>query len=134
MIEIESVVVKLGEKEYTIQQASFLRSKPWKKRLLEDIKPLFEKLNGAGSIQFNQAADLFQLFPLVEDLFIDGIDTVFELLVAYSPAIEADKDYVAANATDKQILSAFQEAVKLADPFGMVSQLNRKIGRGLTGT
>lgn len=134
MVEIESTTVRLGERDFEIQTASFIRSKPWKKRLLEDIKPLFERLSGAGEIQFNSAADLFQLVPLVEDLFVDGLETVFELLIAYSPALEAERDYIEAHATDKQILNAFQEAVKLADPFGMVNQLNRKIGRGLTGT
>lgn len=134
MVEIESTTVKLGEREYTIQQAGFLRSKPWKRRLLDEIKPLFEKLNGAGDIQFNQASDLFKLFPLVEDLFVDGIETVFDLLIAYAPELEADKAYIEAHATDKQILSAFQGVVVLADPFGMVAQLNRRIGRATIGT
>lgn len=134
MVEIESTTVRLGEKDYTIQTAGFVRSRPWKKRLLEEIKPLFERLNGAGDLQFNTAADLFQLFPLVEDLFIEGLDTVFELLIAYSPVLEDDRAYIEAHATDKQILAAFQGVVILADPFGVVAQMNRKIGRGLIGT
>lgn len=134
MVEIESTTVRLGERDYTIQTAGFIRSRPWKKRLLEEIKPLFERLNGASDIQFNSASDLFQLFPLIEDLFIDGLDTVYSLLIAYSPALEADKEYIEAHATDKQILAAFQGVVILADPFGMVAQMNRKIGLMETGT
>lgn len=128
MVEIESVTVKLGEKEYTVQTAGFIRARPWKKRLLEEIKPLFERLNDAPNIEFNSAADLFKLFPLVEDVFINGLDTVFGLLIAYSPVLETDKEYIEAHASDKQILAAFQEAVKLSDPFGLVAQMNRKLG------
>lgn len=134
MIEIESVTVKLGAKEYTIQQAGFLRSKPWKQRLFEEIKPLFERLSGASDIKFDSASDLFQLLPLAEDLFVSGIETIYDLLVAYSPDLEADREYIEAHATDKQILAAFQEVVKLSDPFGVVSQLNRRIGLKATGT
>lgn len=134
MIEIESTTFRLGNREYTVQTAGFIRSKPWKKRLVEEIKPLFERLHDAPNMEFDTAADLFKLFPLVEDLFIDGLETVFDLLIAYSPALEADKEYIEAHATDKQILRAFQEVVVLADPFGMVNQLNRKIGLAQTGT
>ncbi len=134
MIEIESTVVKLGEREYTIQQAGFLRSKPWKKRLLDEIKPLFEQVGGLGDLRFETPADLLQLIPIAEDLFIDGIEIILDLVVAYSPELEADRQYLEAHATDKQIFSAFQEVVKLADFFGVVNQLNRKIGLKTTGT
>jgi len=134
MIEIESTVVKLGEREYTIQQAGFLRSKPWKKRLLDEIKLLFEQVGGLGDLRFETSADLLQLIPIAEDLFIDGIDIIFDLVVAYSPELEAEREYIEAHATDKQIFSAFQEVVKLADFFGVVNQLNRKIGLKTIGT
>lgn len=133
MIEIESTTVKLGEREYGIQTASFLRSKPWKKRLLAEIEPLFEQIGGVGDMQFETPADLLKLIPIAESLFLDGIETVFDLLVAYSPALEADREYIEAHATDKQILVAFQEVVKLADFFGIVEQMGKKIGRVATG-
>jgi hypothetical protein len=133
MVEIESTAIKLGEKEYTVVQAGFIRSRPWKKRLFEEIKPLFERFNNASDLTFNSAADLFQLFPLAEDLFVSGIETIFELLMAYDAQLEADRALIEAHATDKQILAAFQEVVKLSDPFGIVSQFNRKIGLKTTG-
>jgi hypothetical protein len=134
MVEIEQTTVKLGEKEYTIQQAGFIRSRPWKKRLFEEIKPLFERFNGASDITFNSAADLFQLLPLAEDLFVSGIETIFELLIAYAPELEADRALIEAHATDKQILAGFQEVVRLSDPFGIVAQFNRRIGLKTNGT
>lgn len=134
MIEIESVIVKLGENEYTIQQAGFIRSKPWKKRLIDDIKPLFEQINGIGEIQFNTPSDLLKLLPVAESLFLDGIETILELLIAYSPQLEAERAYIEAHATDKQIFAAFQEVLRLADFFGVTGQLSRRLGRAQTGT
>jgi hypothetical protein len=134
MVEIESTTFRLGERDFTVKQAGFLRSKPWKKRLFDEIKPLFDRLSGASDIEFNSAADLLQLLPLAEDLFVDGIETIYGLLIAYSAELEADREYIEAHATDKQIFAAFQEVVKLADFFGLANQLNRRIGRGLIGT
>jgi hypothetical protein len=134
MVEIESTTFRLGERDYTVKQAGFLRSKPWKKRLFDEIKPLFERLSGASEIQFESAADLFQLLPLAEDLFVDGIETIYSLLIAYSADLEADQEYIEAHATDKQILAGFQEVVKLSDPFGVVSMMSRRIGLKTSGT
>lgn len=133
MIEIETATIRLGERDFTIQTAGFLRSRPWKKRLLEEIKPLFEQIGAAKDMQFNSPADLLELLPLGESLLIEGVDKVFELLIAYSPELEAARPYIEAHSTDKQILAAFQEVVKLADPFGMIHQFNRRIGREMTG-
>lgn len=134
MIEIGTVSVKLGEKEYTIQEAGALRSRPWKQRLLDEIAPLLEKVKGASDIQFETAADLFQLMPLAKELLVDSAVTLLELLIAYSPTLEDDREYIEAHATDRQILAAFQEVVKLADFLGLTSQLSRQLGRMRIGT
>lgn len=134
MIEIRTVTARLGERDYEVKEASFIVSKPWKQRLVEEIKPLFEKLSGAPNMSFEKPEDLFKLFPLAESIFIEGVETIFNLLIEYSPTLAADKEYIANNATDRQIVAAFREVVVLADPFGVVSQLNRQIGRGTIGT
>lgn len=134
MVEIDSVIVKLGAKEYTITQAGFLKSKPWKKRLLEEVKPMFEDVNGAGDIEISSPADLVKLLPMAEKLFVESTETLLDLLVAYAPTVEADREYIEAHATDKQILAAFQEVVKLADFLGLTSLLTRRIGLKASGT
>lgn len=134
MIEIEKITVKLGEREFEIQQAGFLRAKPWKKRLLEEIKPLFELLSGAPNLEFNSPSDLLKLLPMAESLLVEGVEIIFEMLIAYSAELEAERAYIEAHATDKQIVSAFQEVVLLADPFGLIAQANKRIGRATIGT
>jgi hypothetical protein len=134
MVEIKVIAVKLGEKEYSITEAAFRRSKVWKQRFMTEIKPLFKELEGVGDIAFNAPSDLLKLMPLAEKLFIEAIDTVLDLLVAYSPLLEEDREYIEDTATDKQIFSAFQEVIRLADFLGLTSQLNRQLGRATTGT
>jgi hypothetical protein len=134
MIDIRVVTVKLGEKEFEVKEASFAISKPWKQRLMTEIKPLFEKLSGAPNMTFDKPADLFNLIPLAESIFIEGVSTIFDLLIGYSPVLGAEADYIANNASDRQIVAAFREVVTLADPFGVIGQLNRQIGRGIAGT
>jgi hypothetical protein len=128
MIEIESTIVKLGETEYTINQAGFLRAKPWKKRLIEEVQPIFGQIGEIQNFAIDTPGDLLKLIPLMETLFLDGIETVFELLIAYSAELEAARADIEAHATDKQILAAFQEVIKLADPFGVIPLMVRRIG------
>jgi hypothetical protein len=134
MSQIESATLVLGEREFVVQTAGFMRSKPWKKRLFEEIKPLFEKVSDAPNMEFNNAADLLKLLPLAEELFTDGLDLVFDMLISYSPVLEDDREYIGCHATDKQILAAFQGVVVLADPFGVVATLTRQLGRTAIGT
>lgn len=134
MVEIETITVRLGERDFEIKTAGFLRSKPWKKRLLAEVKPLFEQIGGIDAVKFDSPADLLSLIPVLEDVFVESIEKVLELLLAYSETLEAEQEYIKKYATDKQILFAFQGAVKLADPFGVVQLMTRRIGLTATGT
>lgn len=128
IVEIESISVRLGERDFEVKTAGFARSKPWKKRLIDDVKPLFEEIGLAADFKIDEPGDLLRLIPLLEILFLDGIETIFDLLIAYSPALEAEREYIEAHSTDKQILAAFQGVLKLADPFGVVQMMGRRIG------
>lgn len=134
MADLRSITVKLGEREFEIKEAPFSRSKPWKKRLLAEVKPLFEQLSGLPEMEFGRPDDLLKLFPVVEHLFLDGIDTLHDLLLAYSAALEAEADYITDHASDRQILAAFQEVLQLADPFGVIQGMNQQIGLAMIST
>ena len=133
MIEIKTITLRLGEKDYEVKEAGFIVSKPWKKKLLEEIKPLFEMLTGGLDIEFSTPADLFKLLPLAETILVDGVEKILDAIIGYSVVLQADHEYIINNATDRQIVAAFREVVLLADPFGVVNQLNKQIGRGLSG-
>lgn len=131
---MQRATLVLGAREFEVQTAGFKRARPWKKRLFEEVKPLFERVGGASSVDITTPADLFKLLPLAEELFTDGIDLVCDMLITYSPVLEAEREYIEEYATDKQILAAFQEVAALADPFGLIPLLTRRIGRATIGT
>ncbi len=133
MVRIETVTVQLGEREYTFSEQPRPRVKPWRARLFAEVKPLFGQLEGATSLSFDQPGDLLKVLPLLETVLLDGLDTVVELAVTFAPELEADREYIEQHATEKQILAAFQEAVKLADPFGMANQIGRLTLTGRRG-
>jgi hypothetical protein len=134
MIAIATVTVVLGDREYIIREAPRLRSAPWRKRLMVELKPMFDHVAGAQEMTFESPADLLRLWPVMETLMVSGLDSVFEMLMAYDPELEADREYIEQTATDKQILAAFGEVARLADPFGIVASLNAQIGRSAIGT
>jgi hypothetical protein len=129
MVEIESVTVKLGEREYTVQAASFRRAKPFKARLLAEIRPLIERVQAVENVQFSSPSDLLELLPLAQDLLVDAPERLYEMMIAYSCELQEDAEYIADHATDKQIVAAFTEVARLSDPFGISDQIGRRLGR-----
>ena len=134
LVQIDSFTAQLGDREYQIKTAGFIRSKPWKRRLIDEVQPIFEEIGKAEKLKFDAPADLLKIIPVMETLFLDSIDKFWDLLRDYAPELEEDKEYIEAHATDKQILAAFQGAVKLADPFGVVGLMMRQVGLKMTGT
>ena len=127
-MDIRTVTVKLGEKEFIITEAGWKKATAWKRGLIEDVKPMYEQVAGAADIKFESAEDLVGLWPLIQTVLVDGMDALFEHLLAYSPVLKKERDYIEENATEAQVFAAFKEVIGLADPFGLVAQFNRKIG------
>lgn len=134
IVDVGSVTVRFGDRDFTILEASALRAKPWKQRFLDEVMPILTRVSEASEVKFESPADLFQLAPLAKELVVDSAVLLLDLLFEYSPELEAERAYIEANATDRQILAAFQGVIKLADFLGLTSQLNRQFGRLMIGT
>lgn len=134
MIDIQTVTVRLGEKEYTLHEAPFGRAAPWRRRLVEEVRPIFEQVSELPGIRLETPADLRQLFPVAERLFVDATEQIFDLLIAYSPELEVDRAYIETHASDRQIFAAFQEVIKLADFLALIPQIRRAGLGGMNGT
>lgn len=133
-IDARSVTVTLGGRQYVVPEAGFLVSRKWRTRFATEIKPLFEQLAGAAGVRFETPADLLQLAPLLDAVLVDGMDTIFELLLGYSDTLAADRAHLEAYATDRQILDAFREVASIALPFDLGAILTRQLGRAAIGT
>jgi hypothetical protein len=113
------IVVKLGDKEYSIPLLAVMAQREWRKTLFAELVPILDsfksKVDGK-SIQTGLAAALLN-FP----------EKLCDLLFAYVP--DLPKEEILANATEEQIASAFSAIMGVAFPFlpqlGMVTDLLR---------
>lgn len=133
-MEIETITVQLGDRQFEVKEATFGYGRRWRRRFADELKPLFSQLAEVSGIEFETPADLLQLWPLAEAALVNGIDTVFELLVTYSPALEEDRIWIEENATEKQVLYAFKEIVTHSGPFELVKMLGDLSGRPASKT
>lgn len=134
-MRLQTATVVLGETEYTITEAGHRRAKGWKKAFIERFfQPLQARLVEINTLNLDTLTlgDLPVLSPFLRELLTDTIDNVAELVISYSPVLEADKDAILESASDRQIIAAFWEVLKLANPLSVetIAQLSglAKIG------
>lgn len=127
-MQVETTTVTLGNRDYTIQTAPYVRSAPWRRRLVEEIKPLFDQAANVPNMTFETPEDLLKLWPMLTAILVDGIDTIFDMLISYTSVLGDDKEYIENHATEKQIMAAFQEVIRLSDPFGLAQLFARRTG------
>ena len=63
-----------------------------------------------------------------------SVDLIFDLLIAYSDTLEAEREYIENHATEGQIWQAFQEVLRLSDFLGISSMFGRRIGLTMSAT
>lgn len=137
-IEIEHIELKLGERDYRVPAAGLTRSELWRGRLQTEINALLAVLReqgGAfetidlGNLREVSNLNLVELIPVIGSLFARlnvSLSALGEMIAAYHPDLEADRDYILENTTTRQAVGAVMEMIKLEYPFGMVFSQNGK--------
>src|SRR3990167_6481371 len=132
-----SIAVELGEREFAIIEAGYRRARVWKTRFLSDLYgPLqveLQKISGFSLDEKTLFEDLARLQPTIALVLVDLVDVVIELLITYSSALEEEREYIEANASDRQIIAAFWEVLRLANPLP-AGLFGRLAGLARTGT
>jgi hypothetical protein len=132
--------VTLGGANYTIEPLPIAKSKQWRKKLAGPFHAITDALERAGAIELVsdvakagdgesegnsigaivQTLNLGSIGSLVQTLsgtLLDSIDIVLDLLFAYAPALQRDRDRIEATATDEEALQAFIVVLRMAYPF-----------------
>ncbi len=150
---IGTATIRLGERDYTIQERKRQAQAEWRKRFEDAFEAVSDLIvmmlrqvnrdvpglaNGEGDeiidvtpeeeqTQIAEAKGfLIKLLSQANSLVADVLDQALDLLVSYSPSLERDRDYILAEVYDSQIVDALVEVIKLAYPFGsLISQLGR---------
>ena len=134
-MQLQTAKITLGSTEYTIQAAGHRRARGWKKAFFAELyEPITENLTTLNNVDETPLtlADIPRYTPLAQELLIGTIDAVCALLIGYSPVLEAAREDIEETASDAQILDAFVEVLKLANPLppGLFGGLN---GLALSG-
>lgn len=136
---MDSITVTLGEREYTIQQLPRKGNSEWRARVLAivgDVGGIMDAIRGLNSADGIKGVDMGQVADLaahVLPLLTHGIDNIIDALIAYSPGLQADADYIDGHAYDGQLLDAFAGVLKLAFPFGRAFSVVGRITGSNTG-
>lgn len=112
--------VTLGGETYTIVPLPIKQSHAWRDRLAVPFNQLTLALEGAADIEIklSSADDIVALVRSLAGTLIGSIDTVLDLLFAYSPVLAEDRERIENEAYDTEAIDAFIEVVKLAYPLG----------------
>jgi hypothetical protein len=124
----EAVFGKSEVKCYEIEEANPSRGRKWRAKFNATVMPIFEQVSSLQNIEFEKAEDLLKLMPIVQKILLESFDDVFDLLILYSPEVEADQEWIMENGTDRQILAAFMGVLQLAVPFEINGLLERVSG------
>lgn len=110
--------VTIAGKSYTIEEQPRKKSSDWRKKLQEELSGLVELLESAGAPGGSDARVVIPMVSAAAQQLMGSIDTVYELLLAYSPQLERDRARIDAEAFDSEIIDAFVSVLGLAYPFG----------------
>lgn len=142
-IEIEYAELMFGEKLYKVPAAGLSRSEVWRARLQVEINGLLAILKEQGGV-FEQvdlgnlkeiaSLGLVELLPVIGAVFARinlSMSSLIELIAAYHPDLEKDRDYIQEHGTMKQAIAGVLEMVKLEYPFGLLTNRPKASPNGL---
>lgn len=130
---MRSETVKLGGREYTIEQKPMGATARWRETLRNSrVLLIFQSLDnvitqftniaqsmGDGGWQNVDAAEAFglaRILPVVMDGLTNSIDEVWAMVFEYAPNIAHDREWLEENAYDEEGVSAFLTVLALCFP------------------
>lgn len=113
-----TVKVAIAGREYEVPELRSRANEAWRKRLQEPFGALVRRLEGAGETDITSPRQIAALVQETAGTLLESPDTLRELLFAYAPALEQDRERILEEAYDSELLGAFVEVLKLAFPFG----------------
>ncbi len=123
--------VTLGGKEFSIKAAPMRVAKKWRQKFNEPLQAIIGLLRNANQIEINNVADAAGVLQQVGGLLLGSVDLLTDSLFEYAQELRAEQDWILDHATDDEALAAVWEVVKLAYPFGsLTNQLQSGLANG----
>jgi hypothetical protein len=117
------ISLTLAERTYEVPMAPIKRSKEWRKQLRKPLGDLLTLISTDLNTELNSVKDLVALADKLIPVLMDAPDTIFQLLMAYAPALKAEQAFLEANAYDDELVTAFLAVLKAAFPLDRLTSL-----------
>lgn len=117
--------VTIGGREYTINPQPVRASREWRKRVKTELLSVMDQLQSVGTLQFdklefNSMGDVINLARTIAETVAGVPDTMIDLVFAYCPELNAERETIEGIATDSEFIAAFVEVLKIAFPFSSI--------------
>ena len=130
-MKTETIII--GEKTYVVREAKRKANANWRKRFQAEFTDVAALLEGLPHTDLTAQALGGLLHQIIAKVG-GSVDTLAELVFAYSPELAADRETIEEEAYDSEIMAAFTAVMKLAYPFGSVIQtMNGLVALGQKG-
>lgn len=113
----DTISLTLNDREYQIEALPIRKDREWREEMVKRLKPIIDTLPGLPDMDFTKPEDFLRLTELLQHILTDGLDDVVELLFLYSPTLRDDREWIEDNVSTRQVVNAFLEVIRLANPF-----------------
>lgn len=127
---MREIKLTLGGEEFTLRELSARKNSIWRKQLDEPFGELI-KLLQSDDTEINKASDLVGVMARHGATLVAQIETIPDIVISYSPTLEAKREWLDDNATETEYLSAFMILAGVAYPTDFFTQqavAMRKLG------
>lgn len=132
VISAREAVVELGGREFMIQALNMKAARQWREDFSQPVQQVLGMLNRMKDVELSDIGNAAGVLQQVGTFLLGSVDVLVDALFAYSPELQAERDWIEENADDTQAMAALWAVLQLAYPFGnLVTLLNR--GRATTG-
>jgi hypothetical protein len=121
-MRMTTLTLTLGQ-AYTIPIASVKRARAWRARLKEPLNQVLGAVNAVTTVQLETTADLTALAEQLLPILMDATDTLLDLILAYAPALDAQREAIEDTAVDEEVVDAFLVLLKAAFPLARLLDL-----------
>lgn len=118
-----TITLTLAERTYEVPMAPIQRAKAWRKQLRKPLSELLALISTNISVELNSVKDLIALADTLIPVLMDAPETIFQLLIAYAPALKAEQAFLEANAYDDELVTAFLAVLRAAFPLDRLTSL-----------
>ncbi|MEI8164809.1 MAG: hypothetical protein WCG26_00460 [Chloroflexales bacterium] len=118
-----TLTLTLAERDYAVPVAAIKQTRAWRAQLKAPLDDLLALVSTNLTVELAALSDLIGLADKFLPVLMDAPETLFNLLVAYAPLLEAEREFLEANAYDDEVVTAFLAVLKVVFPLEVLTGL-----------